>query len=389
MRTDKYEKIPGKKRIVFLTGTRADFGKIKSLIKLLVDSGSFDVHIFATGMHMLSKYGYTVNEIEKEKFSNIYRFINQSENTSLDAILANTIQGFGQYVKEFNPDVVVIHGDRIEALAGALVGSLNNIMVVHIEGGEVSGTIDEHIRHAISKVSHIHFVSNTDAQKRLVQMGEKPEDVFVVGSPDIDIMSSPNLPSLQSVKKRYGLRFERYALLVHHPVTTETHLLQNHMQVLIKAVKNTPMNYIIIHPNNDPGTDIIQETYKREVVNDPRFKVFPSIRFEYFLTLLKNCNFVIGNSSLGVREAPYYGIPSINIGTRQLHRTGPVDSIFNCDYDADELIRLMQKFSKTRHRFAASKKFGDGKSGQKIFNVLKQKQFWNKSIQKQFQDINF
>ncbi|MDD1422367.1 UDP-N-acetylglucosamine 2-epimerase, partial [Dolichospermum sp. ST_sed1] len=153
-----------KKKIIFLSGTRADFGKLKSLIKIAESNDAFEVYIFATGMHMSAKYGSTVDEIYKAGFKNIFAYIN-SDN-QMDRILARTIDGLSRYVGEINPDMIVVHGDRVEALAGAIVGSLNNILVAHIEGGEVSGTIDELLRHSITKLSHIHFVSNEEAKKR-------------------------------------------------------------------------------------------------------------------------------------------------------------------------------------------------------------------------------
>lgn len=154
-----------KKRIVFLTGTRADFGKMKSLIKITQNSSLFDVHIFVTGMHMIEQYGKTIIEVQKSGFKNIYPFINHDEIVHMDRNLATTINGFSHYIGEMKPDLIVVHGDRIEAMAGAIVGSLNNILVAHIEGGEISGTIDELIRHSISKLAHIHLVSNEQAKK--------------------------------------------------------------------------------------------------------------------------------------------------------------------------------------------------------------------------------
>src|SRR6516162_7880523 len=142
------------RKVAFLTGTRADFGKMKTLMLKMQADERFEVHIFVTGMHMLSKFGSTWDEVRKCGFANIYRFINQNENDSMDQILAKTVAGLSDYAKEMTPDMLVVHGDRVEALAGAIVGSLNNIRVAHIEGGEVSGTVDELIRHAVSKLSH-------------------------------------------------------------------------------------------------------------------------------------------------------------------------------------------------------------------------------------------
>ena len=184
-----------KRKIIFLTGTRADFGKLKPLMDKIENSDIFDCHIFVTGMHTLKKYGSTSQEVVKCKYKNIKIFDNQQNSTKQDIILSNTISGFSDYVDSLNPDMIIVHGDRVEALGGAIVGSLNNILVSHIEGGEISGTVDELIRHAVSKLSHIHFVANLDAKERLLQMGEKNETLFIIGSPEIDVMRNSNLPS--------------------------------------------------------------------------------------------------------------------------------------------------------------------------------------------------
>ena len=171
------------KKIVFLTGTRADYGKLKSLMKVVQNSNKFQLHIFVTGMHMLEKYGATFKEIEKDGFKNIYKYINQKSNchNQMDIALSNTIIGLSNYCDEVSPDIIVVHGDRLEALAGAIVGAFNNIKVMHIEGGEVSGTIDESIRHSITKMSHFHLVSNEEAKKRIMQLGEREESIFYLG----------------------------------------------------------------------------------------------------------------------------------------------------------------------------------------------------------------
>src|SRR6476646_1952700 len=214
------------RKIVFLTGTRADFGKLKSLIEILKTNKQFEVHIFATGMHMDNKYGYTVHEIEKCGYDNIYKYINHDSESIMDITLSRTIDGFANYIRNVKPDLIVVHGDRIEALAGATVGALNNILVAHIEGGELSGTVDELIRHAVSKLSHTHFVANSEAAQRLRQMGELSESIYVIGSPDMDVMLSENLPRIDIVKKYYDIEFNSYALSIFHPVTTEFDLMQ-------------------------------------------------------------------------------------------------------------------------------------------------------------------
>lgn len=373
------------KRIIFLTGTRADFGKLKSLIEITSNSPLFDVHIFATGMHLQQKYGYTVDEIEKCGYKNIYKYINHTSEKSMDHTLAKTIEGFSNYVKEFQPDLIIIHGDRVEALAGAIVGSLNNIIVAHIEGGEVSGTIDELIRHAVSKMSHVHFVSNDLAKKRLIQMGEDTGNVFVIGSPDVDAMLSATLPSIADVKKRYDISYDQYALVLFHPVTTEEKQMPKYARQFVDSLLNEDGNFVVIYPNNDLGSSFILQEYER-LEGRKNFKIFPSIRFEYFLVLLKYATFLVGNSSAGIREAPYYGLPVVNIGTRQQNRALH-DDIINCGYEVAEINQAIDIAKKST--FKNVDLFGAGNSNTLFFEIITNSDFWKIKRQKHFVDVLF
>lgn len=371
------------KKIIFLTGTRADFGKLKSLIEITLKSNLFEVYIFATGMHMAKKYGYTVEEIEKCGYKNIYKFINHTSESSMDQTLAKTIEGLSNFARELDPDLIVIHGDRVEALAGAIVGSLNNILVAHIEGGEVSGTIDELIRHAVSKLSHVHFVSNDGAKKRLIQMGEIAENIFVIGSPDVDVMISDNLPTIEKVKERYDIPFEEFGLIMFHPVTTEIDQMPGYAKQFVDAVLETNNNYVVIFPNNDLGSNSILLEYSR-FNNRSNFKIYPSIRFEYFLVLLKHSKFLLGNSSAGIREAPYYGLPTVNIGTRQQNRALH-DDIINCDYSTIQIIEAIKIAQNST--FQKIDLFGNGNSDQLFIDSISKSKFWEINKQKVFKDF--
>jgi len=369
-----------KKKIVFLTGTRADFGKLRPLIEITESSDEFECHIFVTGMHTLSRYDFTYREVEKRGYKNIFVFMNETEGDNTDIILSNTIRGFSEYIRDISPDMIVIHGDRLEALAGAIVGSFNNILVSHIEGGELTGTIDESIRHAVSKLSHIHFVSNDDAKKRLIQMGEIEERIFVIGSPDIDIMMKKDLPTKEELIEYYDINFEKYAILIFHPVTTELEYLKNQTTEMVAAVIDSKRNYVVIYPNNDPGSDVIMKAYGK-LENNQNFKIYPSLRFEYFLTLLKNADFIIGNSSSGITEAEIYNIPTINLGSRQKNRTSN-NNIINIENQKDEILDAIAKVDGMEIKSSFS--FGDGKSTNRFFNVISNDKIWNVSLQKQF-----
>jgi UDP-N-acetylglucosamine 2-epimerase (hydrolysing) len=370
-----------KKKIVFLTGTRADFGKLKSLISITDDSENFDVHIFVTGMHMNSMYGSTSIEIKKHGYKNIYQFINH-DSQGMDRTLAKTVEGFSHYIEQIKPDLIVVHGDRVEALSGAIVGSLNNILVAHIEGGEISGTIDELIRHSISKMSHIHLVTNQEAKDRLLQLGELEKSIFILGSPDLDLMNPKLLPTLKSVKDYYRIDFDNYSIAMFHSVTTEYEHISVHAKLFVDALLESKKNYIVIYPNNDLGSSRILDQYKR-LEDDSRFKIFPSLRFESFLVLLKESDFIIGNSSSGIREAPYYAIPTIDIGSRQKNRV-KLKSVFNVDYqNILEAIKNLENYTFDKNEIH---NFGNGDSDLLFLKLLNSNSLWDIKHQKQFQD---
>lgn len=374
-----------KKKILFITGTRADYGKLKSLMKKVDESEGLELHLFVTGMHLLSRYGSTYQEIEKDGFDKIYKYINQNSHHNMDLALSNTILGLSNYVMELKPDMIVIHGDRLEALAGAIVGAFNNIKVAHIEGGEVSGTIDESIRHAITKFSHFHFVANEEARNRVMQLGEDQDSVYIVGSPDIDIMYSKRLPTIEEAKKYYGITYPDYSILMYHPVTTDLDNLERNVKALVDAVEVSKKNYVVIYPNNDSGSETILKEYERFKGND-RIVVFPSIRFEYFLTLLKYARFIIGNSSAGIREASVYGVASVNIGNRQQGRVDIKNGyILHVDDSFEAITNSIKEVKKLE--LEPESFFGNGKSDELFVEIIKDEKIWRKDYQKKFVDI--
>lgn len=385
---NKLKEMMSKKNILFLSSTRADFSKLKSLILRLQKSKNFEVNIFVTGMHLLKNYGYTVNELYRSNIKNIFKFKNQNEkNYSMTESLSLTINGLTKYLKKKKTDLVIIHGDRMEALAGAIAGTFNNIHVGHIEGGEITGTIDESIRHSVSKLSHFHFVSNEESKKRLVQMGENKETIFIIGSPDLDIMKKKNLPKINEAKKFYDIKYDNYIIMIFHPVTTDKNENKKNLEIINKLVKdNKDQNFICINPNNDPGSISFLKLYK-QLKKNKNFMSFPSMRFEYFLTFLKNANYIIGNSSAGVREAPFYGINCVNVGTRQKNRVKSSNLIYNSQ-NYNQIIKNIKKIIRLGKIKYRDKNFGFGNSDIKMQKVLSGKKFWKLNIQKIFNDLD-
>ncbi len=370
--------------ICFVTGTRADFGKLKALIRVVDDTPDLRYRIFATGMHMLSRYGSTVEEIRKSGFENIYPYVNQDSNVSsqMDLTLASTITGLGHYLREFPADMIVVHGDRVEALAGAIVGVLNNTLVAHVEGGEVSGTVDELIRHAVSKLAHLHFVANPAAARLLVQMGERDETIHVIGSPDIDIMLSPDLPSIEDVRARYDIAFDEYGVFMYHPVTTEQVHLRRHIRDTVEGLLRSGRKFVCIYPNSDAGAETILGALEF-LRGNPRFRVLPSMRFEHFLTLLKHADVIVGNSSAGVREAPVYGVPTVNVGSRQQNRFS-YDTIVNVPEEPD---RITSALANLPPRGPVCTHFGRGDSAALFREAVRSDRLWRTPRQKQFHDL--
>ena len=371
------------KKILFVTGTRADYGKLKSLIKITQKSKKFKTYVFVTGMHMLRVYGSTFVELQKDKIKNIIIHKNKKNNANISLNLAEIIKGFNFSRKKIKPDLVVVHGDRMEPMACALDSVLNNTRVAHIEGGEVSGSIDELIRHSISKICQFHFVTNRSAKKRLIQMGEKRENICIIGSPDVDIILSKKKPSIVEVKNKYNINFQSYSIAILHPITTDMKNLKRNSKTFFDSLRESKKNYVIIFPNNDSGSEIIMKQIKK-LKNNKNFCIIPSMRFEYFLTLLKNSNFIIGNSSSGIMEAPYYGIKTINVGNRQYNRFNN-DSIVNIEFNKKDIIR---NINNNINFFKKTKEFGYGNSDKLFFKTINSKRIWKNDVQKYFKDLN-
>ncbi len=367
------------KKLLFITGTRADFGKLEPLASSARLAG-FKIYFFVTGMHLLEKYGLTSIEVSRMKKIKRFEFINQMEGDPQDKILSRTITGISEYVSRLKPDLVLIHGDRIEAVAASLVCATNNIRSAHIEGGEVSGTIDEVYRHCNTKLCTVHFVSSKSAKNRVTKLGEHPDRVFVLGSPELDAHKKKNTIPLHEVLSYYDILWDKYGIFIFHSVTSELESLKKEIQICCDSLKKLKKNFVVISPNNDPGCEIIFKAIGK--LPSSHFKQIPSMRFSYFSTLLKNSQIIIGNSSVGVREAPFLGVPSINIGSRQFRRA-EAKSIKNVDvFKNKNLDKLVE--SLWGKRFPTDNSFGTGQSAKKFTKILKDKKIWKLNLQKAF-----
>lgn len=370
----------GRRRILFVSGTRADFGKLKPLILEVDRDPAFECTVFATGMHLLPRYGLTVNEIRRAGIANIVSHMNQDDAGAgrMDQAMSATIQGVSACLHSMKADLLVVHGDRVEALAGAVAGVLNNVLTAHVEGGELSGTVDEVLRHAISKLARVHFPANEEAKRRLLQLGEAEDAIHVIGSPDIDIMLSDELPHLSEVMAHYEIPFEKYGILIYHPVSYEPKPLDSRVEEVLAGISSSGLPFVAIFPNNEPGSDVILRAYEN-AAKSTCLKLIPSMRFEYFATLLKHARCILGNSSAGIREAPVYGVPCVNVGSRQRNRFRHA-AIQDVPESRDAIAERLRDLPEAVPR---STFFGDGRAASRFMAVLRGTAVWSMAPGKQ------
>lgn len=369
------------KSILFVTGTRADFGKLEPLAIAARDAG-FGVGFFVTGMHMMDRYGLTKLEVRRMDGVAVHEFLNQRPGDPQDMVLAKTVMGFSDFVAETGPDLVVVHGDRVEALACALVAATNYVRSAHIEGGEVSGTIDEIFRHCNSKLASHHFVSSEQARARVLALGEPAEAVDVIGSPELDFHGAPSGVTIGEVRKRYDIPWAEFGLATFHPVTSEAADMGAQARALFGALTASARPFVVIAPNNDPGAAPIFEVLR--ALPEGQFRLIPSMRFAHFSEAMKHAACMVGNSSAGVREAPFLGLPSLDVGTRQSNRALAASVIRADPRDGAAIAAFLD--AHWGRRTARDEGFGSGGAAARFVEVLERPGFWTRSLQKSFQD---
>lgn len=372
------------KKVLFLTWTRADYWKIRSLIREVDKHDNFESYVFVTWMHMLWKYWFTFKEVLEENHQNVYLNINQHVWEKQEIIIANTIINLSHYIHEINPDLIVIHWDRVEALAWVIAWSFTNTLVAHVEWWESSGSIDESVRHSISKLSHLHFVANEKSADKLEMMWEKRENIYSIWSPDFDAIFSDEWSKIDELKIKYDIPFEEYWIFIFHSVTTETSNFEQHCINVLDGLIQSNKKFILIYPNNDPSSDIVIK-YFNKYISDKEFKesyrIFDSIPFNDFLTILKNSKCIVWNSSAWVRQAPTLWVPTVNIWTRQNNRND-WESIHNVNYDSNEVKNKINELWEDKKVYPKCLTFGDWKAWERFIKIIKSENFWNTPIQK-------
>ena len=363
------------KKIVFITGSRGEWGYIRPILRLIEKRSDIDYRLIVTNMHLLASYGNTYKEIEKDGFTIHYRIqmaLDGYSNYTMAKSLGVLMTSLPDIIENEKPDWIVLAGDRGEQLMAAIVAGYTYTPVAHIQAGEVSGNIDGMARHAIGKFVHLHFASNEDAKERLLKLGEESFRVFNVGAPQLDELVSGEFSDISDIKKRLCLDIENgYILAVLHPVTEESKFAREQAKIFIQTLNLCDYPKILILPNNDAGSNEIK--YAIENYRKGQYYVFANLKRKDYLGLLKNCKCIIGNSSSGLLEAPTFRVPAVNIGHRQKMRFRG-NNVIDTDFNTNEICGAIEKaLSEEFHAFLEENSdypYGDGHSSEKILNIL-------------------
>ena len=374
------------KKILIITERRADFSRFKPIIKLIQKDKKLDYQLIVTGLHLVKKYGYTINEINKDKFkifSKFKMFDNEyfikNDGAEMVRAIGKVFINISHLLKKSKPDLILSGFDIAANFAISVAGAHMNIPVAHIQGGEVSGTIDESIRHATSKFSNFHFTANKETKNRLIKLGEIPKNIFPVGCPSIDALLSENLINKMLIKKKFKINLdENFLVVIQHPVTSEQDTLSQ-INKTLSVVKNSKMQHLVVFPNNDSGSKKILLEIKKTNLN-----YVPTLTLSEYRTLLSGKMILLGNSSSGIHEAASFKVPVINIGSRQSGRFKP-KNVLNVDYSKKEIEKAIKKV-KSQNFYKKIKDinnpYGDGKSALKIIKIIKKLNLRNFDTQK-------
>lgn len=364
-----------KQKISITTGTRSEYGILRELIKEISKSKKLELYLLVTGMHLSKKFGYTINEIKKDKIP-IHAKIKMipSGNTPYDmsVSLGKGIVGFSKIFKKIKPDLNVVLGDRDEALASALAASHMNIPNAHIHGGEISQGIDEYNRHAITKISNIHFAATKKSKERIIKMGENRRNVILTGSPSIDEIKMSKISSKHELEKKYLVDLDKpLFLLIQHPVTTEFEKSELQIKMTLDALSKLKNQTIAILPNSDAGNEQIINQLRIFSKKCNFLKVFPNLPRNDYLGFLRHCSALIGNSSSGLIEGSYLHTPVVNIGIRQLGREKDVNVIDVPIFSKSLILNALKKSLKKKNKkIKNSSIYGTGNASKKIVQYL-------------------
>ena len=379
------------RRIAVLTGTRAEYGLLKPVIAAL--SERFTVDVIVAGQHLLPEFGNTVSVVEADGWNIVarVRMMGHGDGHGEMALgIARGIEGITGALLQQGSDAIVVLGDRVEAFAGAVAGAALHRVVVHLHGGEVTkGGLDESMRHAITKLAHLHFVATPDARLRLIRMGEPPARIVVSGAPGLDIVLAAPAGDRGAVEKEIGRELTPpVAVLVQHPVSSAPDLAADEMRTTLEGLRSGGVIVIALYPNSDAGGRRMIEVLE-SYADQPWLTIKPTLPHDVYLGLLRNADILVGNSSSAIIEAPSFGLPAVNIGIRQAGRERG-DNVIDVPHDAEAIrsaVRFALEDRDFRERIARRRNpYGDGHAARRIAASLGTVEQAAALIQKQFYD---
>ncbi len=362
------------RKICVVTGNRSEYSKLKSVMKAIEEHPDLELLLIVMASHLLDDFGATVDVIKRDGFKvdSVARtvaagedLVSMAKSTGLCALELPTL------FELHAPDMVLIVGDRFDALGTAISAALMNIVLAHIQGGEITGTIDESIRHAITKLAHIHFPATAKSAERIIQMGERPDVVYNVGCPAVDIILSVNTGPHEEVCENFNLDPEEpFLIMVQHPVTTEYAFVSQHIRETLSVISELKIQTIMLYPNVDAGSkDMVREIRMFDMAGKLNHVYkYKHILFEDYIRLLAHSSCIVGNSSSGIRESCYFGTPAVNIGTRQNRRERGTN-VLDVDYDREQIREAISECIK-HGKYPPEHVYGKGHAGKEIANIL-------------------
>lgn len=386
------------RKVCVVTGTRAEYGLLCRLMRLIQESPDTQLQVIATNMHLSSKYGNTYQEIEKDGFTIDCKIPIIDENAEDNAVttvksMAKALSGFAEAYAKLKPDMMVVLGDRYEILAAATAALIERIPIAHLHGGEVTeGAYDDAIRHSITKMSHLHFTSTEEYRKRVIQLGEQPDRVFYVGAPGVENIKKFPLMSKEEVEDSVNFKLDENTILVtYHPVTLGEHTAEKDIKEFIGALdERKNLRVFFTMPNSDTGSQAIVDAINEFVDNNPdRAIAYKSLGIKRYLSVMKYAGAVVGNSSSGLLEVPSFGIPTLNIGDRQKGRMA-ADSVYNCETDKDSILKGLDVIMSPDFKGKAAEThnpYEKANTSEEIFKVISTYPL-EQLKQKHFYDIN-
>lgn len=388
--------IKNKKKLCIVTATRAEYGLLKPLIQKLKLTMEFEVSVAVTGMHLSPEFGLTYNEIEQDHIEidkKIEILLSADTPSAITKSMGMAMIGFADYFADIRFDAVILLGDRYETLAVACAAMNFRIPIVHLYGGETTeGAVDEGIRHAITKLSYLHMTSTESYRRRVIQMGESPERVFCVGAMGVENVLNTKLMSKKQIEHELGMREDTtYALVTFHPVTLENGSSRCQIEELMHALDEfSDWEFVITRANADTDGRVINQLLDIYAENRRNVHIYDSLGMLRYLSAMKYCKMVIGNSSSGLIEAPSFGVPTVNIGDRQKGRLR-AESVIDCNPERNSIIDAINKAVADQESGALdgmTNPYGDGMVSEKIIHLLKETLYYLEiDLKKKFYNI--